>query len=48
MRKMRPLVNPTIDEMKNLDESDEWIIEITQYTDPYCTWCWGSEPIINF
>ena len=23
------------------------IIELTQYTDPYCTWCWGSEPIIR-
>lgn len=23
------------------------IIEITCYTDPYCTWCWGSEPILQ-
>ena len=22
-------------------------IEIIYYTDPYCTWCWGSEPIIR-
>lgn len=22
-------------------------IEITQYTDPYCTWCWGSEPVFR-
>jgi protein-disulfide isomerase-like protein with CxxC motif len=22
-------------------------IEITEYTDPYCTWCWGSEPILR-
>ena len=22
-------------------------IEITSYTDPYCTWCWGSEPILR-
>ncbi|TNG01421.1 MAG: hypothetical protein EP297_02385 [Gammaproteobacteria bacterium] len=22
-------------------------IEIVSYTDPYCTWCWGSEPIIR-
>lgn len=22
-------------------------IKITSYTDPYCTWCWGSEPIIR-
>lgn len=23
------------------------IIELTEYTDPYCTWCWGSEPILR-
>lgn len=23
------------------------IIEITEYTDPYCTWCWGSEPVLR-
>lgn len=22
-------------------------IEIISYTDPYCTWCWGSEPILR-
>jgi len=22
-------------------------IELTCFTDPYCTWCWGSEPIIG-
>ncbi|HEB13328.1 MAG TPA: DsbA family protein [Actinobacteria bacterium] len=22
-------------------------IEIIYYTDPYCTWCWGSEPILR-
>jgi protein-disulfide isomerase-like protein with CxxC motif len=22
-------------------------IELTEYTDPYCTWCWGSEPILR-
>jgi len=22
-------------------------ITITYYTDPYCTWCWGSEPILR-
>ncbi len=22
-------------------------IEIISYTDPYCTWCWGSEPIMR-
>ena len=23
------------------------IIELIIYTDPYCTWCWGSEPILR-
>ncbi|MDJ0270631.1 MAG: DsbA family protein [Aigarchaeota archaeon] len=23
------------------------MIEIIEYTDPYCTWCWGSEPILR-
>ena len=22
-------------------------VEIAIYTDPYCTWCWGSEPILR-
>ena len=22
-------------------------IELTEFTDPYCTWCWGSEPILR-
>lgn len=22
-------------------------IEVVQYTDPYCTWCWGSEPMLR-
>lgn len=22
-------------------------IQITAYTDPYCTWCWGSEPALT-
>ena len=21
--------------------------ELVQYTDPYCTWCWGTEPILR-
>lgn len=21
-------------------------IEVVEYTDPYCTWCWGSEPML--
>lgn len=23
------------------------ILELIQYTDPYCTWCWGAEPILR-
>lgn len=22
-------------------------IEVIEYTDPYCTWCWGSEPVLR-
>ena len=22
-------------------------ITITCYSDPYCTWCWGSEPMLT-
>lgn len=34
-------------ERKMLKTSKEWQIEVTEYTDPYCTWCWGSEPILR-
>ncbi len=23
------------------------MIEITEFTDPVCTWCWGSEPVLR-
>jgi len=23
------------------------LLEVIEYTDPYCTWCWGSEPILR-
>ncbi len=23
------------------------LLELTAYTDPYCTWCWGSEPVLR-
>lgn len=23
------------------------LLELVSYTDPYCTWCWGSEPILR-
>jgi predicted DsbA family dithiol-disulfide isomerase len=26
---------------------DETFLELVEYTDPYCTWCWGSEPILR-
>jgi len=26
---------------------DNPVVTITYYTDPYCTWCWGSEPILR-
>lgn len=25
----------------------EPLIEIVEYTDPYCTWCWASEPVLR-
>ncbi|MFX1393292.1 MAG: DsbA family protein [Promethearchaeota archaeon] len=27
--------------------SKEWLIELTEYTDPYCSWCWAVEPILR-
>ena len=37
--------------INNSDKKDErkqgWKIELISYTDPYCTWCWGSEPILR-
>jgi len=26
---------------------DSYLIELIEYTDPYCTWCWGSEPTLR-
>jgi len=23
------------------------LVEIIEFTDPYCTWCWGSEPVLR-
>lgn len=23
------------------------VLEVIQYTDPYCTWCWGAEPVMR-
>ena len=28
-------------------ENRDPVIEIVCFTDPYCTWCWGSEPILG-
>ena len=33
--------------MNKAAHSPPWAIEIIYYTDPYCTWCWGSEPILR-
>ncbi len=33
--------------MNKAADSSPWAIEIIYYTDPYCTWCWGSEPILR-
>ncbi|MFA5809478.1 MAG: DsbA family protein [Thermoleophilia bacterium] len=30
-----------------MSNREKYIIEIIQYTDPYCTWCWGSEPVMR-
>jgi len=32
---------------KDETPSEDWIVEVIEYTDPYCTWCWGSEPILR-
>jgi predicted DsbA family dithiol-disulfide isomerase len=26
---------------------DRSVLQLVEYTDPYCTWCWGSEPILR-
>ena len=31
--------------MRNIDRADKLII--TNFTDPICTWCWGSEPLFR-
>lgn len=30
-----------------MNEKREPLLELVQYTDPYCTWCWGSEPVMR-
>jgi len=30
-----------------MSTADIPILEVTQFTDPYCTWCWGSEPVMR-
>ncbi|MHB8968455.1 MAG: DsbA family protein [Thermoleophilia bacterium] len=32
---------------RNEREKDGCLLELIQYTDPYCTWCWGSEPVMR-
>ncbi len=31
----------------NTTENRNPVIEMVCFTDPYCTWCWGSEPILG-
>ena len=28
-------------------QNKQTLIELIEFTDPYCTWCWGSEPILR-
>jgi predicted DsbA family dithiol-disulfide isomerase len=28
-----------------MPKNDVMPLEVIEYTDPYCTWCWGSEPV---
>ncbi len=28
-------------------DGKNYLIELIEFTDPYCTWCWGSEPILR-
>lgn len=30
-----------------MTQSNNQIVEIVQFTDPLCTWCWGSEPVLR-
>ena len=30
-----------------MPEPDKPVLEVIAFTDPYCTWCWGSEPVLR-
>jgi putative protein-disulfide isomerase len=30
-----------------MNTTSDKMIEITEFTDPVCTWCWGSEPVLR-
>jgi len=30
-----------------MNTTNNKMIEITEFTDPVCTWCWGSEPVLR-
>ena len=32
---------------KEIKSRDNYLIELIEFTDPYCTWCWGSEPVLR-
>ncbi len=28
-------------------EESKHVVDVVEYTDPYCTWCWGAEPVLR-
>jgi putative protein-disulfide isomerase len=30
-----------------MNTTNNKMIEIIEFTDPVCTWCWGSEPVLR-
>lgn len=41
------LESPPAGNINYMDGVKTPVLEITSYTDPYCTWCWGSEPVLR-
>ena len=37
----------SIDAQEDTAMEDSSLIELIEFTDPYCTWCWGSEPVLR-
>jgi protein-disulfide isomerase-like protein with CxxC motif len=40
------LGEPSCKEKRTVMPEKPWV-EIIEFTDPVCTWCWGSEPILR-